>query len=95
MELRVRLKQNPLNLKQKIGNYAYGCIISRFFDADYTLIAHSGRGAARNYGDTARVSKVFMKDLMLYTYDEDRLKNWDFRDFKAEFRRGRTRRRSY
>jgi hypothetical protein len=26
-------------------------MVARYYDADYTLIAHSGRGAARNYGD--------------------------------------------
>lgn len=81
-----KTKTEPFKPETENCNYAYGCIISRFFDADYTLIAHSGRGAARNYGDTARVSKVSMKDLMLYTYDEDRLKNWDFRDFKWNFK---------
>lgn len=48
---------------------AFGAIISRYFDADYTLIAHSGWGAARNYGDSLRVSRISMKDKMLQTFD--------------------------
>lgn len=30
-------------------NKAYACIIARYFNADYCLVAHSGMGAIRNY----------------------------------------------
>lgn len=62
-------------------NLAYGCIIARYFDADYTLIAHSGRGAARNYGDTARVSKVTMRELINGTFDKIPDNIWNFKDY--------------
>lgn len=36
-------------------NKAYACIIARYFNADYCLVAHSGMGAIRNYnGKTMR-----------------------------------------
>ncbi len=75
-------KREPFKVETENCNLAYGCIISRYFNADYTLISHSGRGAARNYGDTARVSKRTMKDLMLNTFDWDKdISVWNFKDY--------------
>lgn len=37
-------------------NKAYACIVARYFDADYAIVAHSGQGIVRNYGDTVQVS---------------------------------------
>ena len=65
-------------------NLAFGAIISRYFNADYTLIAHSGWGAARNYGDTARVSRISMKDKMLQTFDMDPGQMWNFSSYKPD-----------
>jgi lysophospholipase L1-like esterase len=48
---------------------SYATIIARYFDADYSLIAHSGRGMVRNYGDTARLSKNTMYDRSTKVYD--------------------------
>ena len=59
-------------------------MIARYYDADYTLIAHSGRGAARNYGDSVRVSKVTMKDRMLNTFDEDLTHKWNFKGYRPD-----------
>lgn len=74
-------KNDPFKAETENCNLAYGCIISRYFDADYTFIAHSGRGAVRNYGDTARVSKQTMKDLMLNTFDGDKDIKWSFKEY--------------
>ena len=52
-------------------NLSYATIVSRYFDAGYTLIAHSGQGAVRNYGDSLRVSEVCMQERMLRTFDSD------------------------
>ena len=52
-------------------NLSFAAIISRYFDAEYTFIAHSGQGAVRNYGDSLRVSKVRMQERMLRTFDMD------------------------
>lgn len=57
---------------------AYACITARYFDADYTLIAHSGQGAARNWGDEKQLSDCTMKDRMLRTFDMDPSAAWDF-----------------
>ena len=57
---------------------AYACIIARYFGADYTLIAHSGRGAARNYGDKNTTSQNTMADRIANTFDEAAEPAWDF-----------------
>jgi len=77
-------KNEPFKAETENCNLAYGCIISRYFNADYTLIAHSGRGAARNYGDTARVSKYTMKELMMNTFDGDKDHLWNFKQITPD-----------
>ena len=52
--------------------------MARYFGADYTLIAHSGRGAARNYGDRNTVSENTMADRLGNTFDESPLPAWNF-----------------
>ncbi|MFR7516721.1 MAG: hypothetical protein ACLUVY_05640 [Bacteroides uniformis] len=44
-------------------------------------MAHSGRGAVRNYGDTVRVSAVTMREKMLQTFDEGSKEQWDFKAY--------------
>ena len=45
-------RNEPFKLETENCNLSFPTIVSRYFDADYTLVAHSGRGAVRNYGDT-------------------------------------------
>lgn len=75
---------DPFTPETENCNEAYGCIIARYFNADYTLIAHSGRGAVRNYGDTDRVSPNTMRKRMLNTFDEDSLVRWNFSDYRPD-----------
>lgn len=49
-------KDDPFLPQTENCNYAYACMLARLFDADYTLIAHSGRGLVRNYADPQPVS---------------------------------------
>lgn len=41
-------------------NDAYGCLIARYFDADYQLVCHSGQGIIRNYGEKSQRSEENM-----------------------------------
>lgn len=41
-------------------NKAYGCIIARYFDTDYALIAHSGQGMIRDWADKNQMSDINM-----------------------------------
>lgn len=59
-------------------NKAYGPIIASYFDADYVLIAHSGRGVARNYGDSLQVSPNNMNDLYLRVFDDAGTQPYNF-----------------
>lgn len=65
-------------------NLSFASIIARYFNADYTMIAHSGRGVVRNYGDSVRVSAVTMKDRMLNTFDVDLDKKWAFKAYTPD-----------
>jgi lysophospholipase L1-like esterase len=59
-------------------NLAWGCIAARYFDADYTLIAHSGQGMVRNWGDGKAASEITMRDRMMRTFDMEPEPLWDF-----------------
>lgn len=52
----------------------YASIVSRYFDADYFTIAHSGRGICRNAG--SNIPWELMPDLYQYTIDRDSTTLW-------------------
>ena len=56
---------------------SYAGIVSRYFDADYVAIAHSGMGIARNYN--SKFKNWWMPDRYLQTFDEDStlVNRWD------------------
>lgn len=53
----------------------YAAIISRYFDADYMTISHSGQGIARNYGDGDRRNNMPLR--YGRTYDENPDIKWN------------------
>ncbi len=60
-------------------NLAYGCYIARYFDADYNLVAHSGQGVVRNYGDEKTTSDYTMLQRYGLLFDEaDNSRPYDF-----------------
>ena len=77
-------RDEPFLVETENCNLTFASMVARYYDADYTLIAHSGRGAARNYGDSVRVSKVTMKDRMLNTFDEDLTHKWNFKEYRPD-----------
>lgn len=77
-------RSEPWSVETLNCDLSYSTIVPRYFDADYSLIAHSGRGVVRNYGDSVRVSKVTMKDKFLQTYDMDTLSRWDFKQYTPD-----------
>lgn len=76
-------KKEPFRLETENCNLSFSTIIARYFDANYSLIAHSGRGVVRNYGDSVRVSSVTMKDKMLQTFDEG-TDPWEFKAYRPD-----------
>ena len=60
-------------------NLAYGCYVARYFDADYNLVAHSGQGVVRNYGDEKTTSDYTMLQRYGLLFDEaDKQRPYDF-----------------
>ncbi|HZL09680.1 MAG TPA: SGNH/GDSL hydrolase family protein [Prolixibacteraceae bacterium] len=67
------------------NNYqSYAPIMARAFNADYHIVAHSGMGAVRNYGDKEKVSSIAMPNLFKRVYDEKELPVWDFKLWKPD-----------
>lgn len=73
-----------LNAREKFrpdtenSNYSYAAIVSRYFDADCYVIAHSGLGIARNYADNS--PKCCMPELynkLLDGTEPDNTTEWD------------------
>lgn len=77
-------RSEPFKVETENAHWAYAMQVARYFDADYTLIAHSGRGAVRNYGDSVRVSAVSMKDKMQKTFDEGDTLTWNFTAYRPD-----------
>lgn len=74
---------DPFKLETENCDKAYGCILARYFNADYALIAHSGRGVVRNYGDLLRLSKNTMSTRMTHVFDDyDASAIYDFKSYK-------------
>ncbi len=71
-------KEDPFLPETENCNLAHSCIIARYFDAEYTLLAHSGRGVARNYGDEKSTSEITMPDYIERLFDEDPSLRWDW-----------------
>lgn len=76
--------KDPFSLETENCSLTYAAVIAKYFDADYTLIAHSGKGAARNYGDSVRISKETMKDLMMNIFDTIDTCKWDGKGYKPD-----------
>lgn len=45
------VRSDPFKPETENCNLTYAAVASRYFDADYNLVCHSGRGVARNYDD--------------------------------------------
>jgi len=60
------------------ANMSYAAITSRALNADYSLIAYSGRGVVRNYGDTNKTSRDPMPSLYDRACFYDSTTKWNF-----------------
>ncbi|MBL1408275.1 SGNH/GDSL hydrolase family protein [Sphingobacterium faecale] len=77
-------KEEPFKVETENPDKTYASIISRYFNADYALIAHSGRGAIKNYGDSVTVSANTMKEKMMYQYNMDTSLMYKFDRYKPD-----------
>lgn len=76
--------REPFTPQTENCDLAWGCITARCFDADYTLIAHSGQGVVRNWGDEKEVSDTTMRERFVRTFDMDPASRWDFKGYKPD-----------
>lgn len=76
--------KEPFTPETENCNLAWGCIIARYFDADYTLIAHSGQGMVRNWGVPSESSDCTMRDRLTRTFDMDETQQWDYSSYRPD-----------
>ena len=77
-------KDEPFKPQTENCNKAYACIIARYFDAEYVLVAHSGQGVVRNWADEKETSDLSMRQRVLRTFDMDEEPQWNFRDYTPD-----------
>jgi lysophospholipase L1-like esterase len=58
--------------------FSYAAITARALQADYALVAYSGRGVVRNYGDPNKTSSNTMPVLYERTCFSDSMSKWNF-----------------
>ena len=68
-------RRDPFTDETENASRTYASIVSRYFDADYMAIAHSGRGICRNAG--ANIPWEVMTDIYQYTIDRDSTSRWN------------------
>lgn len=73
-------KDSKFTAETENSYLSYASILARAFDADLNLVAHSGRGVVRNYGDRYMIStkEATVPKLFLRTIDSDSSSSWDF-----------------
>lgn len=63
---------------------SYASVLSRAFNADYHIEAHSGIGVVRQYGDSLKVSvSLQMPQKFSFTFDSDTVR-WNFSAWKPD-----------
>ena len=68
-------RRDPFKDETENASRTYASIVSRYFNADYFTIAHSGRGITRNAG--SNIPWEVMTDIYQYALDRDSLSRWD------------------
>lgn len=77
-------QQEHFKIETENVDHAYGCIIARYFDADYAIEAHSGQGMVRNYGDKKQRSAYSMLDRHVRTFDNDTSVIYNFNAYRPD-----------
>ncbi|MGM9736203.1 MAG: SGNH/GDSL hydrolase family protein [Candidatus Cryptobacteroides sp.] len=68
-------RDDPFKAATENCNLTYAAIASRYFDADFNLVSHSGQGICRNYDDYR--PGYAMPERYLQTFDMDPDEKWD------------------
>lgn len=68
-------RDDPFRPETENCNLTYAAIAARYFDADYTLVSHSGQGICRNYDDYGK--GYHMPDRYSQVFDGAREPKWE------------------
>jgi lysophospholipase L1-like esterase len=69
---------SPFTPETESATLSYAALIGRALNADYAMVAYSGRGVVRNYGDSNKTSPYPMPSLYDRTCCYDSTQVWDF-----------------
>ena len=75
---------DPFRLETENCDKAYGCIIARYFDADYALTAHSGQGMVRNWADPKQISDINMSTRYTRVFDDHGTQPYPFDRYQPQ-----------
>lgn len=76
---------NDADLRATENNYlSYAQMVAREIKAEAHIIAISGKGIIRNYGDKEKISKDPMPSFYDYTLQNDPSKKWDFKKWTPD-----------
>ncbi len=75
---------DPFSVDTENCDKAYGCIIARYFDADYALTAHSGQGMVRNWASPTQVAEVNMSTRYTQIFDDHGTQAYNFDLYKPQ-----------
>ena len=76
--------QDPFTLETENCDHAYACIIARYFGADYALVAHSGQGVVRHWGDSSQTSDNSMPQRWTRVFDDHGDEPYAFDSYKPQ-----------
>lgn len=75
--------EDPFRLETENCNDAYACLIARYFNADYALVAHSGKGLVRNYAQEQQTKENLLTRHDRLFDDHDTIA-YDFKAYKPD-----------
>lgn len=76
--------REPFALETEDCHEAYGALIARYFGADYALIAHSGQGIVRHWGDKQPTSENQMPERWTRIFDTHGQEAYDYKAYKPD-----------
>ena len=77
-------RDDPFLLETENCDKAYACIVARYFNADYALVAHSGQGIVRHWGDSVQLSADNMPTRWTQRFDAHGTEPYDFQSYKPQ-----------
>lgn len=74
-------ENSHFEVKTENCDKAYACLIARYFDADYAIVAHSGMGITRNFGGNKWKT---MPQRYPQIFDDHDTVSYDFKQYKPD-----------